>query len=327
MVSVEGHLTHCTLLTFHPFSQLTAQEQAAYRSGAYRLLPKRDRKGRSLGLIRLYLLDVGGKMQSFARYLWYVRSGVLDDPDMQRNGVVWVLLDGEDWVSSAFQIASVLKMCHLDAMPIRDICRHCVVNSASKEMAVQNIRCLMPTKELRMRVRTHVGSSMEVDYALRTFGIDVSSILFGHSKKPTNDDDDDESLEADIRERQRLDDEWRESEAPYPEPTSLIALFPNPQDIIMGRNKVVAKTWTGNVTFRKLIDDNVHRYVEAQRTGAARPSKTLIAVEILYILQKEHHARFLTREETRWIAVDDAEARKKITQAMRGLARERGTPC
>jgi len=243
---------------------------------------------------------------------------------LQRNGLVTVVEDGEEWVSSLFQLANVAKVCRFDAMLARDVCMHCIVSSTSREVLVQGLRGLLPLRELRMRVRTHVGSPIEIDYVLRTFGIDVSDILFPQNDPLIDNDAVTDSIEADIRERQRLDDEWRELEAPYREPTSPIALFPNSQDIIVGRNKAVAKTWSGNVTFRRLIDDNVHRYVEAQVSGTARARKTLIAVEIFCILQNQYKARFLAREETRWVVVDDVEARKKITQALRALARERG---
>jgi len=166
-----------------------------------------------------------------------------------------------------------------------------------------------------MRARGHVGSSLELEYALRSFGIDFSNM----------DDDDyvNKMIEADICKRQRLEDEWRKSEAPYREPSSPFALFPNPQDIIMGKNRLVARTWSGNVMFQRLIQDNVHRYMEAQMEGWAKIDKTLLAIEILQILQNEHKARFLSREKTRWVTVSDAEAQKKITQSLRSLARER----
>jgi len=129
-------------------------------------------------------------------------------------------------------------------------------------------------------------------------------------------------IEEDIHTRQFLDDEWRQAEAPYRDPLSPIALFPNPQDIIMGRNKTVAPTWSGNILYHKVIQQHVHRYVEAQDMGSNRIEKTLISIKILHLLQNEYKSRFLNREDTRWVVIDNSEAQVKISQTLRMLARE-----
>jgi hypothetical protein len=161
----------------------------------------------------------------------------------------------------------------------------------------------------------HFGSSLESEYSLRSFGINFPGQL-SISNGPLCSD----GIEEDIRKRQRLDEAWHQSEAPYREPSSPIALFPNPQDIIMGRNKMVAVAWAGNIMYHKVIEQYVHRYIEAQ--AGDRIGKTLIAIEILHLLQNQHRARFLARKETVWEVIDDSEAQKKISQALRMLARD-----
>jgi hypothetical protein len=88
----------------------------------------------------------------------------------------------------------------------------------------------------------------------------------------------------------------------------------------MGRNKMVAVAWAGNIMYHKVIQQFVHRYIEAQ--AGDRIEKTLIAVEILHVLHNKYGARFLARKVTVWEVIDDSEAQKKISQALRMLARD-----
>lgn len=160
---------------------------------------------------------------------------------------------------------------------------------------------------------------MEMDYALRTFGIDLSHQLFSDPDPCAIEID--ETIEEDIYRRQQLDSEWRDSEAPYCDSNSPIALFPNPHDIIMGRSKAVAVSWPGNLMYHKVVQDHVHRYIEAQSGSSVRIDKTLIAFNVLQTLHNEKKSRFLSRNDTNWTVID-AEAKVKISQALRMLAKE-----
>jgi len=162
---------------------------------------------------------------------------------------------------------------------------------------------------------------LEVDYALRTFGIDLSTQL-KTSTTMNKDGKDDESIEEDVRHRQQTEDEWRRSEAPYCDSSSTIALFPNSQDIIMGRNKAVASTWPGNIMYRKVVQDNLHRYIEARRLALGWIDKSLISLEILQIMKKECGSRFLSRNERNWVAIDDLGAQAKINKTLCSLVSE-----
>jgi len=90
----------------------------------------------------------------------------------------------------------------------------------------------------------------------------------------------------------------------------------------MGRNKAIAVTWPGNILYHKVIQVHVYRYIEAQTVASGRINKTLISVEILHVLKREYNSRFLSRNETNWVAIDDTEAQVKVSQALRMLARE-----
>jgi len=235
---------------------------------------------------------------------------------MQQKGIVTVGYHGGQWKSSPLHFIRALSVFSMTAAPIHYVSFHFLCTDSSSNDIIPIVRNLLP-KDSRTRARWHIGSSLELEYAMRTFGIDVSRQLF------LDDQGAEQRIEEDIRRRQQRDDEWRRSEAPYRESTSPIALSPNPQDILMGRSKIAA-TWSGNVAYHKLIEQRVHRYLDAQGGSSDRIDKTLISLEILLLLRNQYQSRFLTRENTTWVVIDDSEAQKKISRSLRLLAKEIG---
>jgi len=213
---------------------------------------------------------------AFARKVWYVLSATEDDPIMQQKGLVTVGDYRGSWMSSPLQLVQHLSAYPFHAIPIHMSSLHALYTNVFKYDIVRIIRLASP-EEIRMRNRLHHGSPIEIDYALRSFGIDLSTQLLRESFSSTDNlSDHDEDIEDDIRQRQRLDDEWRQSEAPYRDPRSPIALVPNPQDVILGRNKNIASTWPRNIMYNKLVKDRVDRYIEAQTLSSGRIDKTFI---------------------------------------------------
>jgi len=304
----------CSLV--HLFAQLTVEEQAIFRSGAYQLIPNHDRKGRGVIIIRMSKFDLADNIRAVSRCLWYVESAIEQDAMAQQNGVVLVADYRGTWKSSPFQFVRLLSTYPFHAMPIHVNSVHGLCVDSFGYEIVQSIRKALP-KEIRLRTRLHPGSSLETEYASRTFGIDLSRQLF----RERDGDENDESIELEIHRRQKLDDEWRKSEAPCRDSNSPTALFPNPQDIIMGRNRLIAGKWPGNMLYLRVIEQYVHRYMEAQALGLERIDKTLIAIEILQTLQQQYKSRFLTRTGTSWLAIEDSVAQTKISHKLRFLSR------
>jgi len=162
---------------------------------------------------------------------------------MQQRGIVMIADFRGKWKSSALQILHQVASYPMTAVPFHEASAHILYNDPGMNDVIQTLRRIF-SKRLRMRTRLHFGSPVELEYTLRSFGVDVSRCSLA-AVNPSLDGDADsdykrmlnECIDEDIRIRQNLDDEWRRSEAPYCDPSSPIALFPNPQDIIMGRNK------------------------------------------------------------------------------------------
>jgi len=224
--------------------------------------------GRGIVIARFSEWDLADDIRSVARCIWYVNSAMDDDPTLQRRGIVTVVDYGAKWIPPS-HLKRLVSELSLDAVYFHHVCLHGLHDESSK-LEYFSLRSVLP-KNLRVRLRGHSGSCVEMGDSLRTFGIDLLNCGI-------------QGIENDVRKRQQLDEEWRESEAPFCDPTSAIALFPNPQDIILGHKKSVTQTWPGNVVYHRVIDDYSRRYREAQDHGASQMDKTLISMEVLHIL-------------------------------------------
>jgi len=109
--------------------------------------------------------------------MWYVDTRVEDDPMMQKKGVVSICDYRGKWMSSPFHFIRLNSVFPTTAIPIRFACVHNLCTSSAAVDLIQVIRSSFP-KDLRTRFRSHSGSYLEMEYALRTFGIDLSKELF-----------------------------------------------------------------------------------------------------------------------------------------------------
>jgi len=288
-----------------------------FRSGMYQFLPKNDRSGRAVAITRVSHWDLSD-YKAMARCLWYTDSVVEDYPDIQQRGVVSIADFGR-WIFPPIQVLHFLATYPMEATPFHDVCNHILYNDSALDIIFRRLRKIL-RDDNRMRMRLHLGSSLENEYSLRTYGIDMSRQLCTFEGGESHIQYD--GIEESIRKRQQLDDEWNQSEEPYRDPSSLTALFPNPQDIIMGRHKLSTVTWSGNVLYHKVIEQNVHRYIALQSTTALdRIEKTFMSLEILHLFRNQYKARFLSLKERSWFVVDDSEIQKKISTSLRTLAR------
>jgi hypothetical protein len=175
------------------------------------------------------------------------------------------------------------------------------------------------SKYLRVRHRFHFGSQLETTYSLRTFGIDMGevpnssksswSILPG-SKVTT--------IDEYILRRSLAEEQWREKEKVFQEPSAMVALVPNPHDILMVRSKF-AYRWPGNMLYQTMIAQYAPRYIDPD--SKSRIDKTLLTMEVIHALQNDYGSRFLSRKDTRWVVAADEAIQKKVNQSLRLEAR------
>lgn len=265
--------------------------------------------------------DTPNNHMAYSRCLYYIQSAIIDDVEMQKRGVVTVVDYRGEWKSTPLDILKFVQSLpdeRKESFHFFEACTHILYDNKRLEAIIHFFRQLFE-KAHHLRYRTHFGSSIEIQYSLRSFGIHFSGI-FGEGDKagPLFD----KLLEADIQNRQKLDKKWRDTEAPFQDPSSPIALFPNKQDVLMGRNKMIASSWPGNVAYHKLIGLNAERYVDAQ--AGNRFHLTVIGMEIMHTVQREYKGRFLLRGDKCWEVCEDALVQKKIGQALRMRAKSLG---
>lgn len=172
-------------------------------------------------------------------------------------------------------------------------------------------------RSTRIRIRVHAGSWTEIRYSLKTFGIDIPDDSLDESS--LNGVFSQAAIDRDIEYCRELERKRRLHEAPYRNPASPIALYPNPQDILMGNNKKIAPLWPGNVAYYKLLKSLAPGYY---RHGKNRAAKTAMILKVMDTLQRDYQGRFLVRKEKYWEIASDSEIQIKVSQALRNLARK-----
>lgn len=287
-------------------------------SGMNRIIPNLEKTGRGVAYSRLNQWDVVDNFKSMTRCFWYQHQIILDNPQMQRKGIVAIGDLRGKWMSTPLQIIQYLSSLKGASTTYHESSFHIIYDDPSLDTMIRALRRIFP-KDKHLRYRLHCGSSIEIEYVLRSFGIDLSGNILGlgGGTHPFSS----EATLQDFLQRQQAEEERRLSEAPYTLPTSRTALFPNLQDIIMGRNKLVAESWPGNIAYRKLIEHYSYRYATVQ--SADRLDKTLVALDFMHTLQRQHGSRFLARKDTVWEVIDDVEAQKKVSHGLRFVARDR----
>lgn len=297
---------NCTCL------QLSEDEKEIVRSGVYRLIPNQERAGRGISFCHISQWDVQNP-KATNRAFFYIHTRISDYPDMQKNGVVLVADLRGTWKSPPLKVLQFVSdvAAVTENLPRQLASTHILYNDSGLAHFIDGARSFEPTNS-RMRYRVHFGSTLKIDYSLRTFGIQLGDCLEigiqAGSLSTT-------SVEQDIQQRRKMDEEWRLAERPYRESDSEIALFPNPTDVLVGRNKF-CQMWSGNLFYRKIIEQQASRYARVENDSSSF-EKTVIVMEIMQVMQQQYAARFLTRQDRDWRLIEYAEMRKKISQALR----------
>jgi len=298
------------------WEDLTVEDQAMVKSGFFQLIPNRVQTGRGTLFSRFCLWDASNPTVH-NRASFYILQAIEDYPEIQRRGVVSIADFRGSWKSRFLQVVKLFgeEKETFDNLSFHNATSHLMYDDPKMNPFIQALRAVV-NKDQRMRHRIHIGSDVEIDYCLRTFGIDVSDCLAHDSSVGPMSLS---GLQEDIQRRQKIDEEWRRSEAPYRDPLSRLALVPNPRDIVLGHNKKVAPTWPGNIAYHALIDQQAQQYLLVDDDD--RFTKTSIAIQVLGILRKRSRARFLARKDNLWEVIDDKEAHRKISQALRSAAK------
>lgn len=293
---------------------LTEAEVELVKSGANLLLSGRERTGRCISYAKLSAWDISD-WRALVRSVWYVNTSIEDLEGSQKNGGLLIIDICGNSKHSPMEILNYLSRSRrlLDAYLFRVEGLHLCYDNPGIKPFVEGLLGIF-SKNFRMRHRVHYGSSLEIAYSLRTFGIDIADCM-----QPGTGFSSPEKMDEYLELRESIDKPIRDREAAFQKSTSPFALYPNKIDVILGKS-LVAATWYGNLLYKKFIEAQALKYIEASAVGR-RVDKTLVAIETLHILQKEYGSRFLLRGKDGWDTVSDAENKQKVSQALRVAAK------
>ncbi|KAG7369583.1 hypothetical protein IV203_027329 [Nitzschia inconspicua] len=325
---------------------LDEETMSCLKCGRMQLLPSRDRAGRAvfLGVRKLQnkLIDENSLLRAF----FYLGAVAARDEETQRKGVVIIQYSlGAEFASRSVihGLGRVLR-----ALPLRVASIHACVNDMVVKAAA-TIASLLIGSSNTVRVRSHCGTDMEVQYALMTFGLNVN---FPVSFPISPSGEVDLSGHVHFLEQRRLQEEMEiQSEAvsnverqsdhflsSSPEPDAMILdpnscdelrhklkpwqteyspiIVPGELDIIFGRGKGY-QNHKGNVRYRHIVETKRPLY-EALSTKKEKTQLIKDVVKSIY----DGGGRFLRQDPLgRWIPIDQEVARDKVSHSFRNQKR------
>lgn len=227
------------------------------------------------------------------------------------------------------------------AIPIHIACQHFAYDDPGAfSSATYGIAML--NKVQRVRFRTHVGTHVECQYALATYGIplqglavnangDISTFFHLDWIKRLREKEVAKLAQAlpfPIRSKVSASPAggpkgWPDvvGKSPTAKETVNLILHPDEKDILFGRGKSVVEH-PGNTWFRDIVDNFMLRYEAGTRKDKA------IMGDLLVSMVKNAGGRFLKSldDGACWEQVDDNTARKKVAHTFRNRRKFHTTP-
>lgn len=166
---------------------------------------------------------------------------------------------------------------------------------------------------LRVFASPHIGSNLEIQYALSTFGIQCKTLFnSGNPFGVSGENDSKKQLHKAFIERQREIEYKEEKFRLEREAKSGIILYPQLNDVLVGRGRPY-QGYPGNIRFGQLIEAQNDEY----HTRSDKFAKTCISIDIVKRV-KEYGGRFIERtKDGAWTVIDDSAAREKTAIGFR----------
>lgn len=232
----------------------------------------------------------------------------MKDEDVQRRGIVWVLLNYEN-SSGTFEFIQMVYNVE-KSLPARIEGGHYCYTDDVLRPFVLGIRAFS-SKLDRARMRQHKGTPEEIDFILQTFGIPT------HALPGKKDGSWSTTFYREFLERQRLKEERDAIPKPQVAPTTddsaerTTITVPGRFDVLLGKTGQ-ARDHTGNRRAAHICEMYFDVYERATKF-----QKTVVAEKILSIV-RESGGRFLKRgPDQLWVEADDMAARNKISHLFR----------
>ena len=155
------------------YDDLSEDDKTALHAGSIQILPLKDTAGRTIFLFAPKF-DRWITWKNQLRALWYLLMTALEyNPELQIDGLVGIFyftgFTIEDRKSNSSDIPRNAYLIR-DGIPFRVASLHWCL-SDPRTAVILNLVRTMAGKDFRLRFRHHIGTHMEVRYALLSFGI------------------------------------------------------------------------------------------------------------------------------------------------------------
>eukprot|EP00536_Pseudo-nitzschia_multiseries_P013534 jgi/Psemu1/320473/estExt_fgenesh1_pm.C_5830001 len=305
-------------------SDLRSEELRFLKKGYMQVLPFRDRAGRR---IVANLGSYGGfdfSMETKERVGAYINFSVLsEDVTSQRKGAVVLGLLSEEAIESTrmAQFSHVQKF--MQAMPIRFSAHHSCLPDEFRFRVFKVMMLILHQGDARHLTRIHIGTQMECDYKLRTFGIPTEHIPRSYTGKIK-----DSYHKTFLKSRTAMDDH-RKAEAKndyhyYYATTSKTKPFPAIEcpenNCFLVRKHGVAWNHPGNMELRNFLAE------KEQEHGRKRLKGEFIS-SVVDELNARHIHILLFDEKNSWYTkvTEKEEIQKHVLQVVRDIRKRKST--
>jgi len=305
-------------------SDLSNEELRFLKKGYMQILPFRDRVGRR---ILANLGSYGGfdfSMETKERVGAYISFAILsEDVTTQRKGAVALGLLDEDAIESVSMAAVSDIQKFMLAAPIRYSAHHSCLPDEFRFRVMKVMVLMLHQGDSRHLTRIHIGTQMECDYKLRSFGIPTEHIPRSYTGKIK-----DSYHKTFLKTRTAMDDH-RKAEARndyhyYYDSTSAIQHFPAiecPENTcFLVRKHGVAWNNPGNIELRTFLAE------KEQEHGRKRLKGEFISRVVDEINAQNIHI-LLFDEKNSWYTrvTEKEEIQKHILQAVRDIRKRKST--
>ena len=302
---------------------LTEDDLDLFRTGWGIELPHKDQVGRPIWFFDMTRYDFD-KLESMIRGCWYMLMTSIQDSEVaQRKGVCDIAYAPGDFLKglgySLSKFAGGLSKGNMRLMnlPFRITSYHLCYDDSRMKILIQVMGNAFG-KDARLRLRTHFGSSLEMQYSLSTFGIPCKTLLRNdnNSERHNNLDQEDDplmQLQSKYIQRRREIERQKTEHRIQQEIGSGIIYYPQPLDVLVGRGRPY-QDFAGNRRFGSMIDSQIDQYAKCDN----KFDKTCISMNIVKQVQG-YGGRFIERTEdgNAWQVIDDVAAREKTSIGFR----------
>mmetsp|Transcript_18139 Transcript_18139/g.51645 ORF Transcript_18139/g.51645 Transcript_18139/m.51645 type:complete len:556 (+) Transcript_18139:249-1916(+) len=293
------------------WNDLHEEDRVGLRKGGVHMpMNSRDSSGRNI-YVEFFPKWEFTSVDSHRRAEFYnFMSCIRRDEQSQRRGIVVIgYTIGSTLSGFANAMVLISRSQFEDFLPFRVMGVHLCIDTSSISTFRPFLSLLLKVipKSIRLRSRIHMGSHLECQYAMNSFGIPISVLPFDASGNVYYD-----RLYQQIQWMQAMEQQEMQQQGQR-------IMQPLEQDCLFGRG-APSQHFVGNIRLIELVDS----FKAEHDNATSRKEKTVISMKVVQQVKERHKGRFLKRCEdgVGWYEVTDTTARDKVSMAFRNLKRK-----